>query len=208
MPEQKDIFICHASEDKSEVVEPLLEACEEAGISYWYDNTEILWGDSITQKVNEGLKISRYVVVVLSEAFISKNWPQRELNAVMNIEASSGQARVLPLIVGKGDTRKKILDEYPILNDKYHLTWDKGITNIIPSLKNRLGISHIPSQKTSDNNFEIPLPKIKRKFTQRDKDLFIKSSFEKIKAYLTRGLSQLESQYSDIETVRKYSVNP
>ncbi len=78
---QKDIFICHASEDKSDVVEPLVISLEKAGITYWYDEAEIKWGDSITEKVNEGLKISRYVIVVLSESFIQKNWPQRELNS-------------------------------------------------------------------------------------------------------------------------------
>ena len=109
--DKKDIFICHASEDKEEVAIPLVKALDDAGITYWYDQAEIKWGDSITQKVNDGLKISRYVVVILSEAFISKNWPQRELNSALNIEASSKEVRVLPLLFGDKRIRNLIIEK-------------------------------------------------------------------------------------------------
>ena len=82
----RDVFICHASEDKTTVVRPLTKALTEQGISCWLDEAEIKWGDSITKKVNEGLSISRFVIVILSQAFLSKNWPERELNAALNIE--------------------------------------------------------------------------------------------------------------------------
>src|SRR5208337_2974813 len=96
----RDIFICHAGEDKDEIVRPMVEAFSQSGISCWYDEAEIRWGDSIVQKVNEGLASSRYVVVVFSPAFVQKNWPQRELNAALNQEASAGEVKVLPLLVG------------------------------------------------------------------------------------------------------------
>ena len=50
--------------------------------------------------MNEGLRISQYVIVVFSPAFLGKNWPERELNAVLNMEASIGKVKVLPLLVG------------------------------------------------------------------------------------------------------------
>lgn len=204
MSDRKDIFICHASEDKSEIVIPLVKAFLEAGISYWYDEAEIEWGDSITQKVNEGLRISRYVIVILSEAFISKNWPQRELNSALNIEASSGEVRVLPLLAGTEVTKKRILSEYPILNDKFYLTWDYDTKVLTDALKARLaktGASIQQKQSISEKSSpEIPLPEIKRRFTQRDKDKFIKNSFEKIRSYFQKALSYLQTQHADIET--------
>ena len=55
MPDtMRAIFICHASEDKDEIVCPMVEALSQAGISCWYDEAQIGWGDSITKKVNEG----------------------------------------------------------------------------------------------------------------------------------------------------------
>jgi len=55
------------------------------------DEGEIKLGDSITQKVNEGHKISQFVIVVLSQAFIDKNWPKREIYAALNLEVASGE---------------------------------------------------------------------------------------------------------------------
>jgi len=89
MNELKDVFICHASEDKPEIIKPLVASFEREGISYWYDEVEIKWGHSIPDKINEGLRISRYVIVVISKSFLSKNWPKRELNSALNIEAST-----------------------------------------------------------------------------------------------------------------------
>lgn len=202
--EQRDVFLCHASEDKLEVVRPLVQALSDAGISYWYAEAEIKWGDSITQKVNEGLKISRYVVVILSEAFLSKNWPQREFNSSLNVEASSGDIRVLPLLVGTNKVKKSIFEKYPIINDKLYLEWDKNVGKVIEALKDRLSICMLSidneSTAVKEKSFDIPLPEIKKKFTQRDKDLFLKRSFEVIKSYFQKGLANLEAHYPEVET--------
>ena len=136
---QWNVFICHASEDKTDVVQPLATACEKAGISCWLDKEQINWGDSITQRINHGLASAEFVVVVLSDSFLAKNWPQRELDAVQNIEASSGKIRILPLLVGGNTTCKKILEKLPLLNDKSYLRWNGDVGEVISALLKRLG---------------------------------------------------------------------
>lgn len=179
-----------------------MEGLENVGISYWYDEAEIQWGDSITQKVNEGLRISRYVVVVLSSNFTSKNWPQRELNAVLNMESSSGAVRILPLLVGTEDEKADIIAQYPLLNDKKYLPWNNNIDEIVNAIQARLAkstpVENSGTQQATD--FKVPLPKIKRKFTQRDKDVFLKDSFTWMKTYFQKALSKLENEYREIET--------
>lgn len=202
--EKRDIFLCHASEDKSEVITPLVEALDSAEITYWYDQAEIRWGDSITEKVNEGLKISKYVVVILSEAFLPKKWPQRELNSALNAEASDGEVRVLPLLVGSEMIREAIIEKYPLLNDKAYIVWDKGVDKVIDALNQRLAKSgNLPANASSlesNMSFDVPIPTMKRKFTQREKDHFLRSAFGVIKAYFREGLQRLERQYSVVET--------
>lgn len=201
----RDIFICHASEDKDAIVRPLVEAFNEAGISCWYDEAEIAWGDSITQKVNDGLAKSRYVLVVLSPAFVGKNWPQRELNSILNQEASTGEVKVLPLLVGTEQEKKQILEQFPLLNDKRYLPWGGQVGEIVNALRSRLGNK---GNVTGESGFEtpsksqavIPLPKIKKLFTQRDKDMFLKSGFIVIKQYFQNALSIFESQSSEVQT--------
>lgn len=190
----KDVFLCHASEDKANVVRPLSQALIAANISCWLDEAEIHWGDSITEKVNQGLASSRYVIVVLSEAFLNKNWPKRELNAMLNIEASSGEVKLLPLLVGATD----ILNRLPLLNDKLYLNWQGNPDSIVQELnklKNVPNITQTPSPNNPIAVSKIPLPKIRKQFTERDKDKFLKTSFQIIKDYFENALQELEKHY-------------
>ena len=203
---QRDIFICHASEDKPELIRPLVAALGKEDITCWVDEGEIRWGDSISQKVNEGLRISRFVMVVLSEVFLGKNWPKRELYAVLNLEAASGDVKVLPLLVGDKSVRQSILAEFPLLNDKRYEIWDGTPDAIVDAALTRLsrtrkmtsGLSITHQDDSSEQ--EIPLPKLRKRFSQRDKDLFLKEAFTVIKDYFQRALSRLEIQYPDVET--------
>jgi hypothetical protein len=203
--ELRDIFMCHASEDKAEIVGPIIEAFGQAGITHWYDEAEIKWGDSITQKVNEGLTVSRYVIVVFSPAFIGKNWPERELNAVLNIEASIGKVKVLPLLVGSKRDKDNIISRYPLINDKRYLPWDGDIRNIVDAMLVRLGRKTEYDESGRDRinppvGIRIPLPKIRKQFTQRDKDIFLKDAFIEIKQYFRRALLELEKNYHEVDT--------
>ena len=87
--------------------------------------------------MNEGLGISRYVIVVLSPAFIGKHWPERELNAALNLEAATGEVKVLPLLVGSPVEVSAISKQFPLLNDKLHLVWDGEVRSIVIALQTR-----------------------------------------------------------------------
>jgi hypothetical protein len=43
---QYDVFICHASEDKSDVARPLSHFLQSLGIVVWYDEFSLEVGDS------------------------------------------------------------------------------------------------------------------------------------------------------------------
>jgi hypothetical protein len=91
-----DAFICHASEDKDEVVRPLAEALHDMGFRIWYDEFELKVGDSLRQSIDKGLVNSSYGIVVLSKAFFAKNWPQYELNGLTALEIE-GRKVILPV---------------------------------------------------------------------------------------------------------------
>lgn len=202
---QRDVFICHTGEDEPSVVRPLAEAFKSTGISFWLDEAEIRWGDSITSRVNKGLQTSKYVLVVLSSTFLTKPWPQRELDASLNQESSTGEVRVLPLLVGDGKTQKELIKNYPLLNDKFHLVWQGDTQPIVTALQRRLGYkneaqSTKPDAAPSNITSGVYIPPVKRSATQRDKDLFIKQAFSSLKAYFQEALQQLEASSSEIET--------
>jgi hypothetical protein len=134
----KDVFICHASEDKRSVVEPLIRAFDSAGISYWYDRAQIKWGDSLVERIDEGLREARYVLVVLSTQFLAKRWTMKELRAALHLEVTTGKQRVLALLVGDELERKNILEQLPLLAEKLYLTWPGGGVPIASELKKLL----------------------------------------------------------------------
>jgi len=68
---QRDVFISHASEDKASIARPLTDALIVAGFSAWFDEYELKIGDSLRGKIDEGLKNSRYGIVILSKSFFS-----------------------------------------------------------------------------------------------------------------------------------------
>ena len=91
-----DVFISHASEDKSDVVDELVEKLQAAGLRVWYDKTALVLGDSLRRKIDEGLAQSKFGVVVLSQKFFAKKWPQAELDGLFALEKATAK-KILPV---------------------------------------------------------------------------------------------------------------
>lgn len=110
-----DAFISHASEDKQGLVRPLAEAMASYGLDIWYDEMSLSVGDSLSRSIDKGLANSKFGVVVLSPAFISKNWPEYELRGLTAREIEGGKV-ILPL--WHNITRQEVLAFSPPLADK------------------------------------------------------------------------------------------
>lgn len=117
LPEH-DVFISHASEDKDSFVRPLAQELTGMGFKVWYDESTLRIGDSLRQKIDQGLSSSRYGVVVLSGAFFSKNWPQYELNGLVAREMHGGKV-ILP--IWHKVSKDEVLSYSPTLADKVAL---------------------------------------------------------------------------------------
>lgn len=91
-----DVFISHATEDKEDFVDELVHELQQFDIKVWYDKICIKWGESLRLKIDEGLRNSRFGIVVLSQAYINKGWTQYELEGLFNIEMTNGKT-ILPI---------------------------------------------------------------------------------------------------------------
>jgi len=94
--EEYDVFISHASEDKAGFVNALCKELEASGVKVWYDELSIGWGDSLRAKIDNGLKKSRFGIVILSKDYIRKGWTQYELDGLFQIEMTNGKT-ILPV---------------------------------------------------------------------------------------------------------------
>lgn len=132
-----DVFICHASEDKEEIVRPLANALSDAGLRVWYDEFELEMGDSLRQKIDYGLSNSRYGVVILSPSFWQKEWTQHELDGLLQRDLS--EEKVL-LTIRYDLSISQLENESPSLANRYspEITHD----NIDEIVEDVLDITH------------------------------------------------------------------
>lgn len=114
-----DFFISHASEDKDAIVRTLAAELIELGASVFYDEATLRIGDSLRRSIDKGLANSRYGVVVLSEAFFRKDWPQRELDGLTALEVQGGTKRILP--IWHKVSKDEVAAYSPVLADKLAL---------------------------------------------------------------------------------------
>jgi len=93
-----DLFLSHTHADKPFVRE-LKKKLEKRGVGkVWLDEAELMLGDSLQQKIAEGIKKTKYFGVVLSPASIKSNWVKKELEIAMNREIETDKVVVLPLL--------------------------------------------------------------------------------------------------------------
>jgi hypothetical protein len=126
-----DVFISHASEDKAEVARPLAKLLNEMGLRVWLDEQQLLLGDSLSRKINAGLAMSRFGVLVLSKTFLEKDYPQREMQALL-ARQTADERYILP-ILHKVD-HSLLLRRVPLLSDLLSVSTDTGLNTVATAI--------------------------------------------------------------------------
>lgn len=136
-PQTWDVFISHASEDKP-YVEKLHRTLVAAGVQVWMDKAALRWGDRLRSRIDDGLKRSRYVIVVLSKAFLElKKWTEYELDSAFALETVN-EKRILPL--WHGITHEELRNYSPGLSDRLALdSSQQTLTDLANELLIKLG---------------------------------------------------------------------
>jgi len=122
-----DAFISHASEDKEDVVLPLAELLMASGLKIWLDKGEIFLGDSLREKIDEGLAQSQFGVVILSHNFFSKDWPKSEIDGLYAREIG-GDKVILP--VWHNISFEEIKSYSPLLAGKFAASTSEGLGKV------------------------------------------------------------------------------
>ena len=92
------------------------------------DKGEIRIGDNLVRKIDDGLRRSRYGVVIVSPHFFAKGWSTWELSALAAIEAGAGKKRILP--VWHNMTSADVEKHSPLMAVIYAANTNDGIESI------------------------------------------------------------------------------
>jgi TIR domain len=116
MTELCDVFICHASDDKEGFVRPLAGALRSLGVLVWYDEFSLGIGDSISREIDKGIAGARFGIVVISRAFLGRQWPEHELRGLVNRDIEE-DLKILP--IWHGVSKEEVRKFSPSLSDKF-----------------------------------------------------------------------------------------
>jgi len=89
-------FLSHASEYKADFVDPLYQAMTDLGLNVFYDRAVIRPGDSLRRSIDQGLRQSRFAIVVFSPSFFKKAWTAHELDGLVTLQIT-GRTRIVPI---------------------------------------------------------------------------------------------------------------
>jgi hypothetical protein len=126
-----DVFISHAWEDKESFARPLAKALEAKGVRVWFDEFTLTVGDRLRRSIDYGLANSRYGIVVLSPHFFAKEWPQKELDGLVERE-SGGEKVILP--VWHNITAEQVRKCSLILADRIGVSTGRGLEQVVAEL--------------------------------------------------------------------------
>ena len=110
-----DVFISHATEDKDAVARPLRDALAKLGVTVWLDEPQMRIGHSLRRKIEEGIRSSRFGIVILSDSFFRKGWTNHELDGLVT-RTVAGEQSLLP--IWHHLTAAEVMAHSPSLADK------------------------------------------------------------------------------------------
>lgn len=90
------VFISYSSKDK-EFVENLSIKLVQKKINVWLDKWEMQAGDSLIDKIQDGLEESSFLLVVLSENSVKSEWCKKELNSGLMKELDEKRVVIIPI---------------------------------------------------------------------------------------------------------------
>lgn len=108
----------------------------EESINVWLDEWEILIGDSITQRVQQGLQEVDFVILLLTKHSVGSGWAEKEWQSQVGLEAERKQVRILPV---RADSCEVPL----LLRDKkcadVSSDYEKGLSELLRAIRGHLG---------------------------------------------------------------------
>lgn len=125
------VFLSHSSKDKSMVI-PVALDLEKKEISPWLDAFDILPGESIVSKINEGLAECDFVILFLSKNSVTSNWVKKEWETILWDEIDQDKTKIIPVKLDDCEVPK-------ILQTKKYIDFSNdynyGLSMVIDTIK-------------------------------------------------------------------------
>ncbi|WP_025640167.1 toll/interleukin-1 receptor domain-containing protein, partial [Vibrio parahaemolyticus] len=215
---------CHKDEDYRNEMEVHLSLLKRQGvISTWHDR-RIVVGSEIDADINTHLESANVIVLLVSPYFLASDYCYEKEMARAMERHNTGEAVVIPVILHPCDwhgapfgkllatpTDGKPISMYANQHEAFAII-SKHIREAVESIS----VSHISTPQLQpkpslsvphDNSVRSSNLRVKRPFSDHEKDEFIDASFEYVARYFEGSLKELESRYSHLQAKFRHVDN-
>ncbi|MEX5726683.1 hypothetical protein Ga0609869_000036 [Rhodovulum iodosum] len=70
--ESRDVFLCHAWDDRGGAAKELHDLLEARGVTVWFSEKDVLLGSSLLREIDKGLAKSRVGIVLVTPKFLER----------------------------------------------------------------------------------------------------------------------------------------
>jgi hypothetical protein len=122
VPDLRDVFLCHAWDDRKGAAKELHDLLESLGVSVWFSEKDVLLGSSLLREIDKGLAKSRVGIVLVTPALLRR--VQGEGIAEKELSALLARDLLVPIV---HDTTYDALREVsPLLGSRSGLSTAEG----------------------------------------------------------------------------------
>src|SRR5471030_815038 len=141
VPDLRDVFLCHAWDDRKGAAKELHDLLESLGVSVWFSEKDVALGTSLLREIDKGLAKSRVGIVLVTPALLRR--VQGE--GIADKELSALLARDLLVPIVHGTTYEALREVSPLLGSRSGLsTAEDTMANVAAKLAELVALEPCP----------------------------------------------------------------
>lgn len=131
LPDLRDVFLCHAWDDRKGAAKELHDLLESRGVSVWFSEKDVALGTPLLREIDRGLAKSRVGIVLVTPALLNR----LKGEGIADKELSALLARDLLVPIVHDTTYEALRDVSPLLGSRSGLnTADDTMANVAAKL--------------------------------------------------------------------------
>jgi hypothetical protein len=131
LPDLRDVFLCHAWDDRNGVARELHDLLESRGVSVWFSEKDVRLGSTLLREIDKGLAKSRVGIVLVTHALLQRVAAE----GIADKELSALLARDLLVPIVHNTTYEALREISPLLGSRSGLnTADESMSCVAAKL--------------------------------------------------------------------------
>ena len=118
LPDLRDVFLCHAWDDRRDAAKDLHDLLESKGVSVWFSEKDVLLGSSLLREIDKGLVKSRVGIVLVTPSFLDR--VKGEGIADKELSALLARDQLVPIV--HNTTFEELREVSPLLGSRSGLS--------------------------------------------------------------------------------------